>query len=78
MLMTQAHAHDIVDVFSPSFRANGADDNELFLEKEKFAMFLCIASKLILVALLFVSGADQKPKVDPDLDSLFIPCCLEH
>jgi len=40
-LMTQACAHDIDDVFNPSFRPSGADDKELFLEKQKFAMLVC-------------------------------------
>ena len=42
--MTQAHAHDIEDVFNPSLRPNGVDDKELFIEKQKFAMAVLVHS----------------------------------
>jgi len=56
-LMTQACAHDIYDVYNPSFRTSRAADKELFLEKQKFSMSVLVhfIQKLILVTLLLMS-----------------------
>jgi len=41
-LLTQARAHDVVDVFTPSYKPRGQDEIDLFVEKQKFGMAILV------------------------------------